>query len=90
MTEYWTAIKGVADKFKFKDFLDEKLGYRTPVSYKEWLELNHYEHLDQDEMTGLYTLEKDFAHKSADLDIRQIADRRLSEFNKALKAYYME
>ena len=90
VTEYWTAIKGVADNFKFKDFLDEKLGYRTPVSYKEWLELNHYEHLDQDGMTALYNLEKDFAHKSADLDIRQIADRRLSEFNKALKAYYME
>lgn len=90
VTEYWTAIKGVADNFRFKDFLDEKLGYRTPVSYNEWLELNHYGNLDKDEMTTLYELEKDFAGKSADLDIRQIADRRLSEFNKALKAYYEE
>ena len=38
-------------------------------------------------MTGLYSLEKDFADKSANLDIREIADRRLREFKKALKEY---
>ena len=87
VTEYWTDIKAAAGNFKFKDFLDEKLGYRTPVSQKKWLELNHYQNLDQDEMTGLYALEKDFAEKSANLDIREIADRRLREFKKALKPY---
>jgi hypothetical protein len=87
VTEYWTDIKAAADNFKFKDFLDEKLGYRTPVSQKKWLELNHYQNLDQDEMTGLYALEKDFADKSSNLDIREIADRRLREFRKALKPY---
>ena len=87
MTEYWTDIKAAADNFQFKDFLDEKLGYRTPISQKKWLELNHYQDLDQDEMAGLYALEKDFAEKSASLDIREIADRRLKEFKKALKPY---
>ena len=87
VTEYWTDIKAAADNFIFKDFLDEKLGYRTPVSQKKWLELNHYQNLDQDEMAGLYALEKDFAANSADLSIREIADRRLREFRKALKEY---
>ena len=87
VTEYWTDIKAAADNFKFKDFLDEKLGYRTPVSQKKWLELNHYQNLDQEAMTALYSQEKEFAEKSADLDIREIADRRLREFKKALKPY---
>ena len=87
VTEYWTKIREVADNFSFKDFLDEKLGYRTPVSQPKWLELNHYQNLDKDEMAGLYALEKDFADKSADLSIREIADRRLREFRKALRAY---
>ena len=87
VTQYWTDIKNAADNFTFKDFLDEKLGYRTPISQKRWLELNHYQNLDQDEMAGLYALEKDFTEKSTDLSIREIADRRLREFKKALKSY---
>ena len=87
VTEYWTDIKAAADNFTFKDFLDEKLGYRTPIGQKKWLELNHYQELDKDEMASLYAQEKDFAEKSANLDIREIADRRLREFKKALKAY---
>ena len=87
VTEYWENIRKVADNFEFKDFLDEKLGYRSPISQKKWLELNHYQQLDQDEMAGLFAMEKDFAAKSADLSIREIADRRLKEFRKALKEY---
>jgi len=87
VTEYWTKIREVADNFSFKDFLDEKLGYRTPISQPKWLELNHYQNLDKDEMAGLYALEKGFADKSSDLNIRQIADRRLREFRKAMRAY---
>ena len=87
VTEYWENIRKVADNFEFKDFLDEKLGYRSPISQKKWLELNHYQQLDQDEMAGLFAMEKDFAAKSANLSIREIADRRLKEFRKALKEY---
>ena len=87
VTEYWENIKAAAGNFRFKDFLDEKLGYSTPISRDKWLELNHYQNLDQDEMARLYDQEMDFAEKSSDLDIRVIAERRLSEFRKALKAY---
>ena len=87
VTEYWENISKVADNFKFKDFLDEKLGYTTPISQDKWLELNHYQHLDKDEMNGLYAKEKEFAQRSADLSIREIAARRLKEFRKALFKY---
>ena len=90
VTEYWEKIKTVADEFKFKDFLDEKLGYPTPVSHEKWLKLNHYQKLDSNEMAELYTFEREFASRSEDLSIRQIADRRLREFRNALKPYCTE
>ena len=87
VTEYWTNIKDAADNFTFKDFLDEKLGYPTPVSHEKWLELNHYQKLDKKAMADLYIFEREFASRSEDLSIRQIADRRLKEFSQALKEY---
>jgi hypothetical protein len=87
VTEYWENIREVADNFTFKDFLDEKLGYPTPISFEKWLELNHYQKLDQKEMTELYTFEREFASRSEDLSIIRIADRRLNEFKAALKKY---
>lgn len=87
VTEYWENIREAADNFTFKDFLDEKLGYSTPISYDRWLELNHYQKLDQKEMTELYTFEREFASRSEDLSIIKIADRRLREFKAALKKY---
>ncbi len=87
VTEYWESIKEVADNFSFKDFLDEKLGYPTPVSFDDWLTLNHYQELDGKQMNELYIFEREFASRSKDLSIRQIADRRLGEFKSALKYY---
>ena len=87
VTEYWENIRAAARNFRFKDFLDEKLGYPTPISYDNWLELNHYRKLDKDTMNELYAQEKEFARKSQDLDIVEIADRRLGEFRDALKEY---
>ena len=87
VTEYWESIKEVADNFRFKDFLDEKLGYPTPVSFDDWLKLSHYQKLDRKAMNELYIFEREFASRSEDLSIRQIADRRLSEFKSALKSY---
>ena len=87
VTEYWEDIKKVADDFSFKDLLDEKLGYRTPIGYGDWLRLNHYQELDSNAMNELYTFEREFASRSEDMSIRQIADRRLSEFRNALKDY---
>ena len=90
VTEYWEKIKTVADEFTFKDFLDEKLGYPTPIGHEKWLELNHYQKLDKNHMAELYRFEREFASRSEDLSIRQIADRRLKEFHEALKSYCPE
>ena len=87
VTEYWEGIKEVAANFRFKDFLDEKLGYPTPISFDDWLELNHYKYLNKTDMEQLLNQEKDFAAKSQNLSIIEIADRRLSEFRNALKEY---
>ena len=84
MTEYWEDIKKVSDNFTFKDFLDEKLGYTTPISYNDWLELNHYSRLNSNSIAELYTFEREFASRSEDLSIRQIAERRLKEFRAVM------
>lgn len=89
VTEYWEDIKKVSDNFTFKDFLDEKLGYTTPVSFNDWLELNHYSRLNSNSIAELYTFEREFASRSEDLSIRQIAERRLKEFRAALKPYIL-
>ena len=35
--EFWEGIKERADKIDFKELLDEKLGYPTPISYEDWI-----------------------------------------------------
>jgi len=87
VTEYWENIRDVANNFSFKDFLDEKLGYPTPISYDNWLELNHYGNLDKEQMAKLYELELAFIKGAQNLSIRDIADRRLREFKEALKGF---
>ena len=35
--EFWEGIKERADKIDFKELLDEKIGYPTPISYEDWI-----------------------------------------------------
>lgn len=87
VSEYWEDVLKIADKVDFKAFTDEKIGYQTPVGYGEWLELNHYNSLDSALTHDLYEQEQAYLEKNSHRTLKEIAIRRLQEFNDAVKKY---
>ena len=87
VSEYWENVLKVADKVNFKDFVDEKIGYPTPVGYGEWLELNHYNALDSDLTHRLYEQEQAYLEKNSHRSLKEIATIRLKEFQNAVGIY---
>lgn len=87
VVEYWEGIERVADKVDFKEFTDEKIGYPTPVSYEEWLELNHYHKLDSALTRDLYRQEQEYLEANSKRTLKEIAQRRLREFKAAVGKY---
>lgn len=87
VTEYWEQIQKVAGNFRFRLFLEEKLGYPTPISYDDWLQANHYQELPHEEMDRLYRLEKLFVDERKHWSLEDVAARRLSEFRKAMESF---
>ena len=89
VSEYWKNMLDRADSIDIKALTDEKLGYVTPISYEEWLEKNHYQDLDPEEMKDLYECELRFLErvKSTGLNIKNLAEKRLAEFYDAMKVY---
>lgn len=77
----------VADTINFKNFTDEKIGYKTPVGYGEWLELNHYNALDSELTHRLYEQEQTYLEKNSHRSLKEIAERRLREFKAAVGKY---
>lgn len=86
--EYWNAIAAVADKTHFKMFLQEKIGHNLDISFEDWLRLNHYQRLDEEEMTSLFIIEREFLRQERSL--ADIAARRMAEFTSALADYATE
>lgn len=86
--EYWNAIASVADKADYKAFLEEKIGHSTDITFEDWLSLNHYRKLDEEEMTSLFIIEREFMRKER--TIAGIAARRIGEFKEALAKYVTE
>ncbi len=87
VSEYWENVLQIADKVNFKDFIDEKIGYPTPVGYGEWLELNHYNALDSDLTHRLYEQEQAYLEKNSHRSLKEIASTRLKEFQNAVGIY---
>lgn len=88
--EYWRDIRAVADNVNMKAFTDEKLGYPSPASYEEWLEINHYEEDTTNEehvLKALFRSEEAFRHKNHKRNLRHIAEVRLQEITKAFEKY---
>lgn len=83
--EYWNAIASVADRTNFKLFLQEKVGHGLDINFEDWLRLNHYQSLDEEEMTSLFIIEREFLRQERSL--AAIAARRKAEFSSALSGY---
>ncbi len=85
--EYWEGILERADQIDMKALVDEKLGYPTPVSFDDWIVLNHYDQIDRDVCRKLYEQEKDYVRMILNVPLREIARTRIDEFTSALARY---
>ncbi|MCD8223111.1 MAG: hypothetical protein LUD07_13185 [Clostridiales bacterium] len=87
--EFWEGILARADQIDFKELLDEKLGYPTPVSYEDWLHYNHYEKIDPVQTTWLYRQELGYIESLKGVTLKEIAEQRILEFKTALRKYIL-
>lgn len=87
--EYWEDVLKLADQIDFKAFTDERLGYPTPVSMEDWRAYNHYEELDDTLVTGLYEQEKEYLKSLAGVTLKEIAEERIEQIEKALHKYML-
>ena len=85
--EFWEGIRDRADIIDFKELLDEKLGYETPISYEDWIEKNHYQQIPQPETKWLYRQEQGYIESMKNITLKELAKQRIDEFKSALKKY---
>lgn len=85
--EFWEGIKANGKNIETKDLLEEKLGHAIPISFDEWVEINHYQNLPQRDNHFLYQQEVGFIESVKNLTIEEIAEQRINEFSNELKKY---
>lgn len=86
--EYWESLLAVADSVDFNEFIAEKIGYRRPKSYDEWLEVTHYAGLG--DLMTLYNLEQHYLDLLEVQSLPEICRTRIREFSAALLKYAPE
>lgn len=87
--EFWEGLLSRADQIDKKELLDEKLGYATPISYEDWICVNHYGRLEPVVTEWLYKQEKGYIESVKDVTLKEIAERRILEFKTALRKYIL-
>lgn len=86
---YWNGILAKADQIDFDQLIEEKLGHKIPVSYKEWLDINHYDCLLTYRTEWLYRQENSFVRSLEGTSLKEIAEHRIAEFSSVLKKYIL-
>lgn len=81
--EYWEGILERADIINVRSLLEEKLGYAGPVDYETWLDITHLRGLDG--VKQLWADEQELLLRQVDL--RELAGRRIASINKLKQAY---
>ncbi len=85
--EYWEGIRDRSDKIRMRDLLDEKLGYKGPLTYEKWLETNHFQNLHGDILHSLWVDEQSLPERFSTVSLRDIAVRRADAIQTILKQY---
>ena len=85
--EYWEGIWGRAAQIDPVAFVAEKLGYDHPLSYEEWLEVNHFTELPETGLLDLWNEETALLENAAALSLEAIALQRVNAINAILKQY---
>ena len=85
--EYWEGVWGRADIINPSALVGEKLGYDAPLSFKAWLELNHFKDLKDSTLEQLWADEKALLENAAALSLETIAGQRINAINTILQQY---
>lgn len=86
---FWNQILERADKIDFKKLTEEKLGHELPISYEDWLDVNHYGHLLPNRTRWLYRQEQGFVQSLDGVTLKEIAEQRIAEFSNVLRKYML-
>ncbi len=85
--EYWEGIWARADQIDPKLMVGEKLGYSTPITYNNWLTLNHFRDLMDERLKPLWADEAELLDKASALSLETIANQRINAINSILSNY---
>ena len=87
--DFWNKMLERADQIDLKELLDEKLGYPAPLSYDAWVEVNHYQRLNDAQKNWLYRQELGYIESLKGMTVREIAEQRIEEITTALRKYML-
>ena len=83
--EYWEGIRERAAKIDLRALICEKLGYTAPITFEEWLIVNRFGPLY--DLRELWNAELDLIRKAGELDLEEVACRRIAAIQTIQKQY---
>lgn len=85
VVKYWQEVLEASDRVDIMDLTMERLGYRAPISYEDWLEVTRFAGLG--DLRVLYSDERVFLAKARTLTLGDVARTRLEQIKSTLKGY---
>ena len=85
--EYWEGILERAGQIDSVALVNEKLGYEGPLDYAVWLLVTHLGTLENEGLRELWAKEQDLCKRAAQLSIKEIAERRISQIHIISNSY---
>ncbi len=85
--EYWEGVWGRADRIDPVRLAGEKLGFYEPLSFQDWLVLNHFQELKDEKLARLWADETEFLKNAAALSLETISTQRITAINNLLQQY---
>ncbi len=85
VVRYWEEVLEASDRVGIMDLTMERLGYRAPITYEEWLAVTRF--IELGDLHVLYNDERVFLARAQTLSLREVAQTRLEQFKQTLKGY---
>ena len=83
--DYWERVLEASSRVDIMDLTHERIGYKAPISYEDWLKVTHFTELG--DQSVLYSDERVFLAKARALTLKEIATTRLEQIKQTLKGY---
>ena len=85
--EYWEGIWSRVDRIDPVKLTGEKLGFATPLSFAEWLDLTHLKGMENRDIEQLWADETALLENAGALSLEAIATQRINAINSILMQY---